>query len=162
MKLDRVLFRDGVPCVKYEYVSGPRSGEVNYCKGNIGKCLKCGKEYFYFNYQIKVGKGKYCSHKCSIIGTSRLDILGDKNPSWNGGTTRLGTIIRSSGRYYEWRSSVLNRDNFTCQDCGVIGFEIHAHHIRKFSEYPDLRFEIANGITLCKTCHKKVHRNTSH
>ena len=28
--------------------------------------------------------------------------------------------------------------------------------LKKFNDYPDLRFDINNGITLCETCHNKT------
>jgi hypothetical protein len=55
-----------------------------------------------------------------------------------------------------WRKEVFNRDNFTCQKCKQKSGKIEAHHIKRWSEYPDLRFDINNGITLCKTCHSKT------
>ena len=50
----------------------------------------------------------------------------------------------------------------TCKECGKtkekIGVEnINAHHIKDFMKYPELRYEIANGKTLCNSCHKKEH-----
>ena len=59
--------------------------------------------------------------------------------------------------YKEWRRKVYARDKYTCQypGCGAKK-NLHAHHIRKWAEYPLLRFDPNNGITLCYKCHKKV------
>jgi rubrerythrin len=87
-----------------------------------------------------------------IIG---LASKGEKNVNWKGGVTPLNEKIRKSPTYKEWRKAVFERDNYTCQMCGKKGGKLHAHHIRLFSEYPELRFEVNNGLTLCKNpCHK--------
>ena len=57
--------------------------------------------------------------------------------------------------YRDWRQEVLERDNFTCQLCGSQE-RPEAHHIYKYSEYPDRRFDVDNGIVLCHWCHRKV------
>jgi len=49
------------------------------------------------------------------------------------------------------------RDNFQC----VFGGKEHsndlrADHIKPFALYPELRFEIDNGRTLCESCHRKT------
>lgn len=69
---------------------------------------------------------------------------------------RMG--LRYSVQYKRWRFDVYSRDKFTCQKCGdKKGGNLNAHHIKPFADYPELRFEVSNGITLCKTCHKKEH-----
>jgi len=60
---------------------------------------------------------------------------------------------RNSREYFEWKSRVNVRDNFICQECGKKGNE--AHHKKSWRDFPELRFEISNGITLCLDCHKK-------
>jgi 5-methylcytosine-specific restriction endonuclease McrA len=56
-------------------------------------------------------------------------------------------------QYYIWRRAVLLRDKRTCQRCGSKKGWIEAHHIKAWEAYPRLRFEVSNGITLCRRCH---------
>jgi 5-methylcytosine-specific restriction endonuclease McrA len=56
--------------------------------------------------------------------------------------------------YVEWRKTVFERDDYTCQHCQQRGGALQAHHIRSWSKYPDLRYEVENGVTLCIACHK--------
>ena len=48
------------------------------------------------------------------------------------------------------------RDQFKCQGCGQVGGYLTAHHIKSFAHFPELRFKIENGITLCEECHSKT------
>lgn len=67
--------------------------------------------------------------------------------------------IRFSSKYKQWRFDVYLRDNFTCQKCGDNkGGNLNAHHIKPFADYPELRFEVSNGLTLCENCHKEAHK----
>jgi len=73
--------------------------------------------------------------------------------NYKGGVTKENEKIRKSVEYKIWRQAVFERDDYTCQTCGVRGGDIEADHVMPFAEYPDLRFEILNGRTLCKACH---------
>lgn len=35
---------------------------------------------------------------------------------------------------------------------------VNAHHLYSWKSYPLLRFDIDNGITLCKKCHINFHK----
>ncbi len=56
----------------------------------------------------------------------------------------------------KWRRAILKHDDYTCQHCGLTD-DLHAHHIKSKSEFPYLRYELKNGITLCEHCHNKIH-----
>lgn len=81
---------------------------------------------------------------------------GEKAPGWKGGITPMNRLIRSSLEYKLWRESVFKRDNYTCQECWQYGGNLNADHIKPFAYYPELRFAIDNGRTLCLDCHKKT------
>lgn len=81
---------------------------------------------------------------------------GKRAHNWRGGITPINQKIRGSEEYKIWRKHVFNRDNYTCQACGKRGVTLHADHELPFAYYPDLRFEILNGRTLCVNCHKKT------
>lgn len=75
----------------------------------------------------------------------------------------IGRIGRDPARrgwqYARWRRAVYKRDEKTCQVCGDTEDTIFAHHILSWKDYPELRYELSNGIALCRTCHNKLHKN---
>ena len=77
--------------------------------------------------------------------------IGEKNHNWAGGVSDERNELRRELR--EWSRDVLMRDNFTCVMCHSVGTRLEAHHIKKFSDYPELRLDINNGVTLCIPCH---------
>jgi hypothetical protein len=85
--------------------------------------------------------------------TSKMGSRGEKNGMWKGGVSRVYKTGYYSIEYKKWRISVFKRDNFRCQGCEQVGGYLTAHHIKSFAQYPKLRFNINNGITLCEACH---------
>jgi len=93
-----------------------------------------------------------------------LTKMGDKNPNWKGGIYPEHLAIRYRIESKNWRKAVFERDNYTCQWCKDRNYKgrektliLYAHHIKSFSDYPELRFEVDNGLTLCKKCHLKTN-----
>jgi predicted restriction endonuclease len=120
----------------------------------------------------KRGKQYRLGHKFSIKTKEKMRIakLGDKNPMkklevrkkfqgskshfWKGGVSPYTKIVKRSFEYRDWRRKVFERDDYTCQQCKIKGIYLEPHHIKGFTKYPDLRFEVSNGLTLCRECHK--------
>ncbi len=93
------------------------------------------------------------------VGKWNKGRTGAKCHLWKGGITPINKLIRSSQEYRLWRESVFKRDNYKCIWCGAystkdIKVVINADHIKPFAYFPELRFAIDNGRTLCIDCHK--------
>lgn len=109
------------------------------------------------NRQAHLGK------KASLETRLKLSELrrGDKGGGWRGGVTPIHETIRKSLEYKLWRESVFKRDNYICVFCGANNKNgnrttLNADHIKPFALFPELRFAIDNGRTLCVPCHRKT------
>lgn len=123
------------------------------------KCANC-REYFkpkqmHVNKRIQCLKGNYngesrlyCSESCK----SNCSIYNKQ------GIMDYTTYVDRRPLQNQWSKLVKERDDNTCQICGVKENIIIAHHIEPVSQNPIESADIDNGITLCKTCDKKVHQ----
>ena len=97
---------------------------------------------------------------------------GKKHWNWKDGITPLFSQIRNCLKYRLWRSDVFTKDDFTCQECDERGGYLQAHHYPKafakiLDEYniKNLKeainceelWDVNNGKTLCRKCHRKLH-----
>lgn len=98
----------------------------------------------------------YCSKKC-FKEHLKTKYLRENNPNWDGGVKSENQIGRFSVDYVIWRNAVFERDKYTCCTCGKVGNKLHAHHVKKWSKFKELRYSVDNGLTLCEKCHKKIH-----
>lgn len=92
-----------------------------------------------------------------------LKMRGEKHPRWIKDRSQLkrgryNNSFRGEGPIASWRSQIFERDDFTCQKCFIKGGRLNAHHIKSWANFPELRFEVSNGLTLCVNCHKEIHK----
>lgn len=126
-------------------------------------CIICNSIFYCTPSQLILRNRKTCSLKCrAILQTRQAEERLLKNPPTK---DKLNRRLRYSKRAKEWRISVFERDNYTCKRCGDrsgVGNKVYlqAHHIKSWAEYPELRFEVSNGETLCRSCHKKEKHPT--
>lgn len=153
-----------------------RKGTVKYCsricqgKGQAKSetipkknCLECGIKFFktneqgYKQFELK----KYCSGECwfknnvNYKKANKARYIEDRTK-----LRRLTDEGKRSTAYNEWRKSVWLRDSYKCKiaDENCEG-KIEAHHILDWTNYPELRYQINNGITLCHAHHPRGREN---
>ena len=98
---------------------------------------------------------------CSLDATSNR-MKGPGSPFWKGGVNGENDNLRHHREYKNWRTTVYERDDYTCQCCGERGGKLNVHHINSFADYPDFRYDISNGITLCTKCHDATESGSFH
>lgn len=93
---------------------------------------------------------------------------GPRNPNWRGGVSIKSRSERytdmTSARYKHWRVAVFERDNYTCLECGARNGQgrkvtLNADHIKPYAGFPELRYNVDNGRTLCVACHRKTYKD---
>lgn len=148
---------------------------IRFTKTPNTECILCGIGYY--ERPSRLSRTKFCSkqcfhksperyrrekgYKCSPNTIEKLSKRmssqrGEQTPNWRGGTSKSSKTGYYSPEYKNWRESVFTRDNFTCQGCKQYGGYLESHHIKQFAYYPELRFNMDNGITLCKPCHEQT------
>lgn len=140
---------------KGKWMSANIVGETSYRwrgKTITLECAQCGAKFRRGKAHIIDNNRSFCSNKCRLLWQVK-----ENNPNWKGGISTENQLIRESVRGRDWREAIYKRDGYTCQECGKVGSVLNAHHIKPFAKYPEHRFDINNGITLCKQCHKIKH-----
>lgn len=134
--------------------------EYNYSRkaGEMYPCSICGEPIYATKAKRQSRKYYYCSRECKNQGWS-LFFSGPNNPRWREDKTQEVRIKeRLLEGYKAWRTVVYERDKYTCKCCeDDKGGNLVAHHKNGWDNFPHQRFDVDNGITLCKTCHKEFH-----
>lgn len=187
-RLERGAIYCSIKCRQIGFTSWikslPYKQQPAYKGGRVKRiCLSCGKKFIAHRSNVKRGGGKFCSKNCFWVAhkklreelggfakgkhwthtedyKKRLSLArtGEKNPMWVNGSSRDRKRQGDTHKNNKWRKAIYNRDNFICQECGVAGTQLNAHHIKFWSKYLKDRFKISNGVALCLNCHKYIHR----
>lgn len=131
----------GIFC-SHRCYSDSKIGKVVYIGGHTGK--KHSEEWK--NYMSKI-----------LTGREYTQLQGKNHHNWIKDRSLVKRRQeRNNPEYKQWRKKVWERDKFLCKmlnsDC--LG-KIEAHHILGWSNYPELRYEVNNGITLCHAHHPR-------
>lgn len=130
------------------------SGKSGY---SICKC-ECGTEKEISNYELTSGGTKSCGClKAETMKRVGVNPKGEEHWHWKGGITGERHSAMSQKEYKDWRNEVFERDKYTCKKCGQVGRKLHAHHAHNYADYPELRLDVDNGVTLCEKCHREFH-----
>ena len=139
---------------KHPHTQEHKDKIVKSLKGNkrgLGNKANLGKKQT--EKQIKEKSERY-----KKLGIHPPIMFGENNHAWKGGITPIVIKIRTSPEYIFWRKSILLNYNFTCQKTGQQGGKLVVHHINNFADFPELRFNIDNGIVLSEDTHKEFHK----
>lgn len=118
-----------------------------------------------------LGKPKTLAHRLELSRVRIGKQTGKSNPNWRGGKSSANKLGRSKTAFHEWRVAVFEKAGWKCEGCGSeqggmcphCGHRIrlHAHHVKEYSDYPELRYEVSNGKALCERCHFVEHHKQS-
>ena len=90
---------------------------------------------------------------------------GSDHPNWKDEATANGPLPPElyGDNWEESRREALERDDYDCRICGDEA-QLNVHHIKGVREFdnPDEANRLENLVTLCVSCHAKVHSSEDH
>lgn len=103
------------------------------------------------------GKTKSC-------GCLRLEIvsqpLGEKHHNWNPNKTREEKELerKNHTKHVHWAKAIKKIHNYVCFICKKNSRRLESHHLNCWSDFPEQRYDLNNGVCLCVDCHKFFHK----
>lgn len=124
--------------------------DVYGCNLTTGKTVSCGC------YRDELSSRTIITYNKSPYGRGELHHAYNPNLS---DAERERNKSRSHNRaFVNWSYAVKHRDWFTCKVCGESkSDEMNAHHLNGWNWCEEGRYDIDNGVTLCKSCHDDFH-----
>lgn len=121
-----------------------------YINTNTPLTLKCPRGHIWETTFGNFSQG----HRC--FSCAHEFNRGQNHYAWNPLLTDEDRAKERGTQNQIWRQSVKIRDNFRCV-CGKKGY-CEAHHLNSWNWDKDNRYNISNGITLCKSHHQQYHQ----
>jgi 5-methylcytosine-specific restriction endonuclease McrA len=123
---------------------------VKTCSRSCGQLLR-------FQTKKHPNKGiKFSAEWRQKLRVAHLGQREEKCGAWKGGQRNFRHQEMGRDEYKQWRKAIFERDKYTCVECGISGVYIQADHIKPWSQFPNERYDIQNGRTLCISCHEKT------
>lgn len=122
---------------------------------SMWKCIcQCGNVVVVDGRAVASGNTKSCGCLRSRRGVENHRY----NPNMTDEERLKNRYELSVGNSRIWSQTVFQRDNYTCKICGDNkGGNLNAHHLNGWNAFPEQRFDLDNGVTLCTDCHKEFH-----
>lgn len=112
---------------------------------------------------LSVRGGDLKNGHTTTCGNALIHWSGENAPGWKGGLTSLNVRGKNNSDYSNWRDAVYAKDWYTCQCCGKSkGIIKNAHHILPYASNEYLRYDVNNGICMCKECHYTTVKDSFH
>lgn len=141
----------------------------------LNRCVSCslkGNKYLLGRKQSEahkkkisvahLGKKKSAEHAKNIglarKGVPMPQIAGENHYRWikDRSSVKLGDRFLNDPLQKQWRKEVKSRDGWVCRIADVnCDGRLEAHHILPWSKFPELRYKVNNGITLCRFHHPR-------
>ena len=149
-------------CVRFADIRGERFGKlvavevIERRKGQtywLCEC-DCGETSEVSLTNLKNGDIKSCGCSQHSFGVDHHNY----NPNLTEEERLKNRHRTNEAEFRVWSKLVKERDNYTCQTCGDNkGGNLNAHHLNGWNAFPEQRFDLDNGVTLCTDCHKEFH-----
>lgn len=137
----------------------PELGTDRYAERVTKTCDQCAEEIEVLQSRDERETVRFCGRKCRDQWLSE-NYRGEKHHRWKGEDVTYG------GRWWEVRRLARERDDNTCQNCGISKSELedtpHVHHIKPIREFDDPQeaHSLDNVVTLCPSCHHRVEHGS--
>ena len=113
------------------------------------RCLSCD---YTFNVHIGnvINKTKGCP-KCTKL-------KGENHPNWDSTISDKDRVYKRGYKFIVWSKAIKDVANYKCDICNDGGY-LESHHLESYAVKKELRYDLDNGVCLCRECHYNFHQD---